>query len=285
MKITRSTLHIGLERPVRVLHVTDTHVAITDERDEPHCRAVIYKCQMSDHDIGGKVKIEHLKSAVAYANEHCDILINTGDAGCHVSIASMEATREVMDASKRSLFIAGNHDFSLYGYNSGWEGRIYKLNFYRTVREHLGRDVLFASEVVGGVNFVGIDDSFNQVEDWQTERLRREVAKGYPVVLCMHIPLFEQSLYDLLMARPDKIAYLVGCDEEHLMRMSEYRAYQHRPEPATARFVDYVNSEPRIKALLTGHLHFDYESRLPGGAVQYVTNKNQDDCVRELIIT
>ena len=284
MNVTHTTLEIGLERPVRVLHITDTHVAITDERDGLHCQEVMRRCQESNHDPEGKVKIEYLKSAVAYANAHDDILINTGDTGCHISVASMEATRAEMDKSKCSLFIVGNHDFSLFGYNSGWEGRTYKLDSYQKVRRHFGRDVLFASKVVGGVNFVAVDDCFNQVEDWQTERLRREVAKSYPVILCMHIPLFEQSLYDVLMTRPDKIAYLVGCDEEHLMRMSEYRAYQHRPEPATARFVEYVNSEPRIKALLTGHLHFDYEGRLPGGAIQYVTDMNFSDKARELII-
>ena len=285
MTITRTTLQIGLEKPVRALHITDTHVSITDERDDPHCQEVIRRCQVTNNDPDGKVKIEYLKSAVAYANEHDDILINTGDTGDNISVASMEATCRVMDTARRSLFISGNHDFSLYGWNSGWEGRTYKLDSYQKVRRHMGRDLLFASQVVGGVNFVGVDDSFNQVEDWQTEKLRREVAKGFPVILCMHIPLYEESLYDLLMARPDKVAYLVGCDEAHLMRMSEYRAYQHRPEPATARFVDYVNSEPRIRALLTGHLHFDYESRLPGGAIQYVTNMNFDGCARELIIT
>ena len=59
---------------------------------------------------------------------------------------------------------------------------------------------------------------------------------------------------------------LVGCDEEHLMPFSEFRAVQQRPTADTLRFIDYVNSEPLIKCLLTGHLHFNHECRLPGGA-------------------
>ena len=45
MEIAHTTLKIGLEKPVRVLHVTDTHVALSDERDDERCRRVIERCQ------------------------------------------------------------------------------------------------------------------------------------------------------------------------------------------------------------------------------------------------
>ena len=51
--------------------------------------------------------------------------------------------------------------------------------------------MLFSSRVFSGVNFIGIDDSYHQVEDWQTERLKTEAEKGLPIVLAMHVPLFE----------------------------------------------------------------------------------------------
>ena len=40
MDLIRSTLHIGLERPLKLLHVTDTHVALADERDDARKHAL-----------------------------------------------------------------------------------------------------------------------------------------------------------------------------------------------------------------------------------------------------
>ena len=33
MKLEKTTVKIGLERPVRLLHVTDSHLTLVDERD------------------------------------------------------------------------------------------------------------------------------------------------------------------------------------------------------------------------------------------------------------
>ncbi len=56
------------------------------------------------------------------------------------------------------------------------------------------------------------------------------------------------------------------------------------PTDASRAFYEYVISEPRIKAFLTGHLHFAFESRLPGGTMQYVTNRGDRGNTREITI-
>ena len=33
MKLEKSTINIGLDKPVKLLHVTDSHLTLTDERD------------------------------------------------------------------------------------------------------------------------------------------------------------------------------------------------------------------------------------------------------------
>ena len=40
MKLEKNTVKIGLEKPVRILHVTDTHIALADERDDERKRAL-----------------------------------------------------------------------------------------------------------------------------------------------------------------------------------------------------------------------------------------------------
>lgn len=143
--------------------------------------------------------------------------------------------------------------------------------------------MFFTSRIAGGINFVGIDDAYLQVEDWQIKRLSMEVKKGLPVVLFVHAPLFEQALYDRSVAYwKDSSAYLVGCDEEYLIGYQEILAMSQRPTDTTMRFVEYINKEKRIKAILAGHVHFNFESRLPGGIMQYVTGRGYKGLAREI---
>ena len=47
-------------------------------------------------------------------------------------------------------------------------------------------------------------------------------------------------------------------------------------------FIDYVQSQPLIRAVLAGHLHYDFETRLSGGAVQLITGGGFRGCAREI---
>lgn len=76
----------------------------------------------------------------------------------------------------------------------------------------------------------------------------------------------------------------MGCDEAHIKPYPEVRACKQRPTEATKRFVDYVNNEALIKAVVAGHVHFNFESKLPGGAVQYVTDLGFNGEAREITI-
>lgn len=63
---------------------------------------------------------------------------------------------------------------------------------------------------------------------------------------------------------------------------SEDRRVQQKPDDDTLRFIDYVNHEPTIRAILAGHLHFDFEDALPSDIPQIVTGGGFRDCAREI---
>ncbi|MCR5264677.1 MAG: metallophosphoesterase [Clostridiales bacterium] len=282
LQIEKSVLEIGLEKPLKVLHVTDTHFNLTDGRDSPEIRDALLLSQERNGDTGGELFPKYFDAMVDYANENCDLLVHTGDFLSHLSRLSMERSMECLKKAKNYVYIAGNHDY-VHLIFDGWEDDAYRMNSYPETSSVMGKELLFNAREFGGVDFVGIDDSYNQVEDWQTWRLRREAEKGLPIVLLMHVPIFEESLFEKTIAAFPGEPDLVGCDEEHLLRgANEYRAVRYRPSEATMRFVDYVRSEPLIKAVLTGHLHFNHESVLPSGAVQYVTRTGIDKAAREI---
>ena len=278
MKLIRSTVKIGLKKPVKLLHVTDTHLALADERDDERKHALAGRMRCPDKD-------NFLKEHIAYAEEHCDLLVHTGDLMDFVSHANVDYAREVVKHEK-FFFIAGNHDYSQY-VGEAWEDNAYRMNSYMEIERMggFGVPMLWNTRTVGGVNIVGIDNSYYLFEDWHLHHLKREVAKGLPIVLCFHDPLFEPSLYeDHIKRRPHEPTYLVGCDEEHLLPYSEFREVQQRPDAPTLRFIAYVKNEPLIKAILTGHLHFSFESNLTPALPQYVTGGAYEGVAREVTV-
>ena len=276
MELLKNTLRIGLDKPVRLLHVTDTHLAYVDEQDDERKHALAKR--MRDPN-----KEKYLAEHIAYAEESCDLLVHTGDLMDFVSHANVEKAREIVKHEK-FFFIAGNHDYSQY-VGEAWEDSAYRMNSYMQMGYGVGVPMFFNSRTVGGVNVVGIDNSYYHFADWQIWRLRKEVEKGLPVILAFHDPLFEQSLYDYhFSVSSEDSTYLVGCDEAHLLRYSEFRAVQQRPDAPTLRMIDYIKSEPAIKAILTGHLHFSFESMLTPTLPQFVTGGAYEGIARELTI-
>ena len=273
LNIEKTRVGIGLEKPLKVLHITDSHLPLCEEGDDPRILAHGMK---RDREAG----LAALREEIEYGEENCDLILHTGDLIDFVTPSGVAILREMLK-NPRFLFIAGNHEY--WRCDGQFEDMAYRMNSYMKMGD-LGADIFFASRVVGGVNFVGIDDAYHQVEDWQTERLKRETEKGLPVVLFLHAPLFEQSLYEKSIPFwKDGSAYLVGCDEEHLLSYPEFRACEQRPTEATKRFVEYVNAEKQIKAVIAGHLHFSFESRLPGGTMQYVTARGDRGNGREIL--
>ena len=278
MDLLKSTVQIGLARPVKLLHVTDSHVALVDERDNERKHRLAQRLHAPE-------KAAYLKEHIAYAKENCDLLVHTGDLIDFVSHANVDAARELLK-DEHIFFIAGNHEYSQY-VGEAWEDLAYRMNSYMEMDRMggFGVPMFFNARVVGGVNIVGIDNSYYHFADWQIWRLRREAEKGLPIVLAFHDPLFEEALYRYHMAIPGAdCAYIVGCDEEHLLPFSEFRAVQQRPDAPTLRMIEYIKSEPLIKAILTGHLHFNFESEVAPGLPQFVTGGGYEGIAREVTL-
>ena len=276
MQLIKSTIHAGLEKPVKLLHVTDTHLGLVDDRDDERKHALARRLSTPEIE-------RYLYEHIAYAKERCDLLVHTGDLMDFVSHANVEKAREIL-ADEHVFFIAGNHDYSQY-VGEAWEDDAYRMNSYMQMGYGLGVPMFFNSRVVGGLNIVGIDNSYYRFADWQIWRLKKEAEKGLPIILAFHDPLFEESLYRYHMSFPGAdCTYIVGCDETHLLPYSEFRAVQQRPDAPTLRMMDYIKSEPLIKGILTGHLHFSFESNITKTLPQFVTGSGYEGIARELTV-
>ncbi len=275
LKVLESTIEIGLEKPLKLLHITDTHLAF----DDPG------KDSGRQRHFEGEHKgciADYYFQAVDYARKNGLLIVNTGDMLDFLSDANFAFTdKHLKDAD--CIYAAGNHDFC-HCVGEAKEDAEYKRNNMKITAPHFNTNLLFDSRVTGGVNFVTLDNSYYLISDGQIDMLRAEAARGYPIVLCVHVPFFTQALAKSVYGEGNDCAYLVAAPEEHLKNYSEHRRSQQKPDEATLRAVTYIKSEPLIKAVIAGHLHLNFDGTLDNGIPQLVTHGTYAGYVREITI-
>ena len=270
LNITKTTIEIGLPKPMKVLHMTDSHLPFFCDSDPENMRV-----QGKKRDE--KASVANLEELIKYGEENCDLIVHTGDLIDYISKPCVEFAKDFLKRDNL-LFVAGNHEYAKY--DGKKEDMAYRLQSMKEIGGY-PVNIFFNSRIVGGVNFVGIDDAYHQVEYGQLEMLKEEVKKDLPIILFMHAPLYENGLYNASYEFWKGEICLLGSDAE---AHPEVIGDIAEPSEASKAFYGYVTKEPLIKAVLAGHLHFEFESRLPGGTVQYVTDRGDRGNAREITI-
>ena len=276
MQVIKTRIEVGAEKSFRVLHITDNHVALADERDDER------KTELSRRRRGDfPLAEQYLTEQIEYARENRLPILHTGDMLDFVSWKNLDYAREILGGVDYFMAV-GNHEYSLY-VGEAWEDVPYKMQSYDKVQAVFGNDLMFASRVMGGVNFVAVDDGYYRFDKSQLEKLKREAEKGLPVVLMIHNPLHTDELYQYMTETVgEKCAYLTGTPEGMMKGYDDYRYRQQRADGDTEAFMEYVYGEPRIRAVISGHLHRSFETRLPSGIMQYVTGAGYKGEAREI---
>lgn len=276
MKIIDTTLKIGISAPFSVIHMSDTHLCRADGRDDER------KLKLAE----GRRKYfpgaeEALVDAVRLVNDEGLTVVHTGDLIDFVSEANIDAAREFC-RSVDCFFAAGNHEFSLY-VGEAFEDEAYRNISLAKVQAAFGNDIRFSSRVINGVNLVAVDDSYYRFDEAQLEALKREAERGLPIVLFMHNPLYEPYLHDcMIYERHSECAYLTGTPKSLLEGYSDYRFRQQCPDDITLRTIEYIETQPLIKAIFSGHLHFSYDGQISEALAQYVTGGAGESVVRRI---
>ena len=264
MSIIETKLNVGAVAPFRVLHLTDTHLVRADLRDGE--RKVRLSRERSP--IFPQAE-ETLSYAAEVASKENLPILHTGDLIDFVSVANLEAVKRFTDEND-CFMAAGNHEFSLY-VGEAKEDAAYRNQSLGAVQSVFHNDIRASARVIGGVNFVALDNGYYLFERAQLEFLQAEVQRGLPVVLLLHNPLYEPQLYDLMMQK-GSCAYLVAVPEELMQGYSAHRFEQQRADEATLQTVEYIHREAQIKAILAGHLHFNYEGVVGERIPQIITS-------------
>ncbi len=263
MNIIHTTLHVGATAPFTAIHASDTHLTYADMRDgQRKADLVAWRLPSFPHAEATLAELGKLSKELNAP------ILHTGDLMDYVSLANLEAVKAFTDT--HDVYMAtGNHEFSLY-VGEAKEDAAYRNQSLPAVQACFGNNIRMGSRVINGVNFVALDNGYYLFEPEQFEFLKSEVGKGLPIVLMMHTPLYEPALYEIMMGRCP-CAYLAGVPEEMMQRYPEDRYIQQLADEVTLEVMEYIAKEPLVKAILTGHLHFDYESVYAERVPQIVT--------------
>lgn len=274
LNVLKTTIQVGLKQPVKLLHITDTHIT----RDDPWGGV---RTKTFDLDYEGSAE-DYFFQALEYAKENNMPVLHTGDLIDFFSDGNFDFIDKYF-SDIDYIYAAGNHDFC-HKLGEAKEDYDYKWEKINDIAPHFKNNLYFDSKIIGGVNVVTLDDTYFCMGQGQLEMLKGEAAKGYPIILAMHIPLYSSGLYAKSMEKWKECAHLIGVPQHLLDTYADDKGVQQAADDTTLRVVEYIKSEPLIKAVIAGHTHLNFEEKLTENLCQYVTNGSFSGYVREITI-
>ena len=233
----RIEFHLGLKKPVKILHMTDVHLSLADERNENMIeysagrRNTFFK----EGNFPERDPVGYLEDALEYAKDF-DCTVFTGDVVDFNTYLNYDVAKKIL-AGHDYMFAAGNHEFTP---KPGIDSYEIRANVQDYVQSHFRGDMYFESRIVGGVNIVTADNGFTTWTEKQYEQLKAEVAKGYPILLFTHVPIHPDLLRSDWYNRPNLIDKMGGNEE-----MIE----------TSVKVMKYLAEEPLFVGFCGGHWH------------------------------
>lgn len=287
LNIRRRNIHIGLEKPLKAVHVSDTHITLANSADTE--RKIKVGAGRSRYFPNAE---HYLDEAIRYAQAGNMPIIHTGDMIDFVSEANLDFTaRHFMTGD--FLVSAGNHEFSQF-VGEAREDEAYKQQSYAKVQDAFPNDLTFFAREIGGVNFVAIDNVYYNVTERQHELVEQEFKRGLPVVLLCHVPFYTPKLCEhTLKSSGGKAAYVAGVPleitetfehDDSLPAAEQWRnrSVQQRADKPTLEFQKWLRSQKRLKGILCGHCHEFFEEPFSKTATQYVVGANYNGDAYEI---
>jgi UDP-2,3-diacylglucosamine pyrophosphatase LpxH len=268
----------SIKENIKVVHISDSHISILkDGKSElPE-----YTSRM---DAAFKNPKHYLTGAEGNKEKYFDmiledakkkgaeLLILTGDIVNNPTAANVEYIKKKLDECGIDyIYTAGNHDWHFEGMEGHQKDLRDEWVNKRLKPLYNGNNTACYSKIVKGVNFIMIDNSTFQVNDEHVKFFREETKKGLPIVLGMHIPVY-QPLALLLpsvgtMGDP---RWGAAIDKNYITERREKWA-ESGNEKCTYELLIEILSCRTLLAVLAGHIHIARQDRISASAYQYVT--------------
>ena len=244
--IIYTPIEIGLEKPVKILQVTDVHLTKTNDQDSDYHKELQTNHYQTFYKEGSqppKTPSEYFEEAVALAEKLDALLMITGDVMDIQTYGNIEEFHRIIDGHD-CMFTPGGHEQQKRCVRTMEEAD----NYWEGARQRLKDafpefDMDFSNRIINGVNIICADNSLDHYNAETLRRFKLELEKGLPIVLFSHDPIVCGAL---LAWEDPKIPYFTEED------------YKIRHE-----MIDLIKSSPLVKAYFSGHWHAQYDQFVP----------------------
>ena len=275
LNISHVRIDAGAERPFSVLHVSDTHLTLAGDGDPDSIRRM---AATRSETFGGR-QLEALETTVEWARHNVDYLVHTGDLVDFVSEGNLAAVKRCFEGCGPTFGCMGNHEFSPWSGKGGKPER--RKAFASRLEGAYPYPPAFGSCVVNGVNFVAMDDVFEDVASEMATRFEAETKRGLPMVLLVHVPFRTP----LVASGNDKYwSWDRKFRNDAVPFRRGFGLCERSSDKDTADFVRYLKTVGLLKGILAGHFHFSVQDRFSPTAMEYVVGGNYGFVAEEVQI-
>ena len=245
--------------PVRIFHITDTHLSLDDERGN------LYQ-EFSKRMAGAYKSNAHFKTGEKYSakesfentlilakEQDVDFLALTGDIFSFPSKAAVDwALQKLKETNIPFAYVAGNHDWHFEGMKGGSQQLRETWTEKHLKPMYQGNHPLYSAYNFNGVRFICIDNSTYEILPEQLEFFKMQTKSEMPIILLMHIPLYMPGrAMDFGCANPNWGEKSDNGFE--IERRNKWRKGGHTK--TTLDFYKEVFNAPNLLAVLAGHTH------------------------------
>lgn len=193
---------------LKIMHITDAHITVPSPEDSliwENCARMHRAYEHTKKHVSGKdvsrtdAFIQLLERA---KKEKVDLIALSGDIVNYPSPATVQFVyNELEKTGIPFVYVPGNHDWHLEG-KPGSSEKLREEYASFLAPLYQGENPMYYSRTVNGINVLCIDNSIYQISVEQLDFLKKELAKGLPAVIVMHIPVYTPLNDEGAMANP-----------------------------------------------------------------------------------
>lgn len=277
LKLKTHAVEIGLGKPFSIVQASDTHWTFVSAEDMEHLddKTIAWQDSRSRSFAGGTLG---LGAAIFYAKRNKLPFFHTGDLFDFPSRGNMEMLKRDF-AGRDWFFSCGNHEY--HGWGPGTPAIVHgntkedREVARKAFQQLYPNEIPLSSRVIGGVNFVQYDNGgfSDYLAPQQFELMRKEFAKGLPVVILCHMPFYTESVVDMIVR-----THGGGLTEDKV----DNGYVQGRPGKPNwggrLEMTEWLRKQPLLKAVICGHLHHEFVGDFSSSAKQYIAGPNYAGC-------
>ena len=264
LKVEPLEIDLGLGKAFKAFHFSDTHLNFFDAVDFSSVDRP-KKDRFNARWVRFPQAVQSFYASLDYAKRRNLPLLHTGD----LIDFTTDGNERFLEHNLNGLdlhYAIGNHEYQTYTpehYAKDEKGVLKRL------QRHFRNDLSVSSRIIGGANFVALDNARQNVREEVIAAVKAEFERPFPVVLMCHIPPFYTAkfLENSAQARKGKPGRNI------------WESYDQK----TRDFWTWVQAKPKLKAILCGHTHIAEVDGFSETAQMYVAGGNYAGYAYEIV--